>query len=270
MELSIIIVNYKSKLKLANCLASLQLASPSGAHEILVIDNASGDKLDDLLVNYPLVRLIVSPVNQGMGAGNNIGIDQATGRYILILNPDTVVKPGAIDTLVAYLDAHPKTALVGPKLFYPDGSLQYSCSRWPKFWLPLLRRTFVGRFFPATLNSFLMKDYDHNLAGPVDWLMGSCLLLRREIANSDGSIWRPRFDERYFMYFEDVDLARQVWTRGFEVAYDPLAVVIHDHQRASAQRPWYLAIFLDKLARQHILSWLKYFIKWGNKRVIKL
>ncbi len=266
MELSIVIVNYKSQKKLANCLASLAAAPPASEHEIIVVDNASGDDLSALVAAYPRVRWLNSPANRGMGAGNNLGMAASLGRYILILNPDTVIQPGAIEALAAYLDSHPRTALVGPKLFYPDGSLQYSCSRWPKFWLPFLRRTFLGRFFPGALNDFLMKDYDHQTAGPVDWLMGSCLLMRRELVMADGSVWQPRFDERYFMYFEDVDLAREIWSRGHEVAYEPRAVVIHDHQRASTQRPWYLAIFLDRLARQHILSWLKYFIKWRNKK----
>ena len=269
MDLSIIIVNYKSREKLSNCLVSLEAANLRLSREILVIDNNSGDDLTELASSYSTVRLIVSSVNQGMGGGNNIGIEQAQGKYILILNPDTVVQPGAIETLVVYLESHPEVAMVGPKLLYPNGSLQYSCSSWPRFWMPVLRRTFLGRFFPATLRSFMMKDYDHSTPRTVDWLMGSCLLFRRELPVT-GGVFQPRFDERYFMYFEDTDLARQVWSQGYAVVYVPQAIVIHDHQRASAQHPWYLAIFLDRLARQHILSWLRYFIKWGIKRKIKV
>lgn len=267
MDISIVIVNYKSRAKLLNCLSSLVAPTVGLKREIFIVDNNSGDDLSDLSNNFPEVILINSLVNLGMGGGNNLGIKQAAGEFVLILNPDTVIRPGAIEILVSYLRSHPDVAMVGPKLLYPDGSLQYSCLRSPSFFMPILRRTFFGRYFPVQLDKFVMKDFNHEKVRSVDWLMGSCLLFRREIHCSGNNIFKPAFDERYFMYFEDIDLARQIWSRGYKVVYVPEAVVIHDHQRASAQHPWYLAIFLDKLARQHISSWLKYFTKWGFKRI---
>lgn len=263
MELSIVIVNYKSKGKLILCLNSI-LTSDLGAlrYEIILVDNNSGDDLRDLIEGKENIKLIISPKNIGMGGGNNLGIQAANGQYILILNPDTIIKDRALTTLLDYLKINKEVALVGPKLLYPDGSLQASCSRFPIFFMPLLRRTFIGNYFKNLQNSFIMVDFNHNYIKEVDWLMGSCLMFKKEIVKSDGNIFKPSFDERYFMYFEDIDLCRQVWSQGYKVVYNPEAILIHDHMRQSARHPWYLAIFLDRLSWSHIESWLKYFLKW--------
>ncbi len=270
MDLSIIIVNYKSKAKLINCLESIGRADMGGLrHEIIVVDNASGDNLGDVKNRWPGLKLINSPKNFGMGGGNNLGIEAASAPRVLVLNPDTVIKDKALVILLDYLKNNPSVGLVGPKLLYPDGSLQSSCSRFPRFFMPFLRRTSLGRYFKEARDRFTMNDFDHNSIAPVDWLMGSCLMFSKEIVLPSGQLFRPRFDERYFMYFEDIDLARQFWSKGLEVIYDPEAIVIHDHQRESAKYPWYLALFRDKLAWRHIDSWLKYFWKWGFKASIK-
>jgi GT2 family glycosyltransferase len=266
MDLSIIIVNYRSRDKLMNCLAALRRAEIGGLkYEIIVVDNNSGDDLSEVGRQYPDIRLIMSPVNRGMGAGNNLGVKAAAGEFVFILNPDTAIRGRAITDLLNYLKGRPAVGLVGPKLLYPDGSLQMSCSRFPSFFMPILRRTFLGDYFKASRDSFIMSDFNHNSLRSVDWLMGSCLMFRKEITLPDGQIFAPSFDERYFMYFEDIDLARQFWTRGLQVVYNPEAVVEHDHRRESARHPWYLAIFLDAITWHHIASWLKYFIKWGFK-----
>jgi len=266
MDLSIIIVNYKSKAKLINCLESIFQAEMAGlAYEIIVVDNASGDDLAGIQTRWPDIKIISSPKNLGMGGGNNLGIDAAGAPFVLVLNPDTVIQGQALPILLNYLKNNPEVGMVGPKLLYPDGSLQYSCARFPRFFMPFLRRTFLGQYFKAARDSFTMNDFDHNSIIAVDWLMGSCIMFRQEIRLTGSRIFRPRFDERYFMYFEDIDLARQFRSKGLKVIYNPEAVVIHDHQRQSAKHPWYLALFLDRLAWRHTSSWLKYFIKWGIK-----
>ncbi|MGI5827199.1 MAG: glycosyltransferase family 2 protein [Patescibacteria group bacterium] len=256
MDLSIIIVNYRSKNKLVNCLNSINSADLSGlSYEVLVVDNDSGDDLSDL--KYPWLRIINSGANLGMGKGNNFGIAQSSGAQILISNPDIVFTPDAIKKLYYYLKANPKVGLVGPKLLNPDGSLQYSCVRFPKFYTPLLRRTFVGQFFPGRINHYLMKHADHNQTQVVDWILGACFMVRRSEIKDN-----LLFDERYFMYFEDVDLCRQIRTRGQKVVYFPAAEVTHNHLRQSAQRPWYQSLLKDKIAREHLKSAFRYFIKW--------
>ncbi len=282
MDLSIIIVNYKSKRKLINCLDSISRSDLAGlAHEIIVVENASGDDLSDLvsknanLVSTDIklktdIKLIESPRNLGMGGGNNLGIKAASGEFILILNPDTVLREDAILILINYLRTHSEAGLMGPKLLYPDGSLQLSCLKFPTFFIPVLRRTFLGEYFKKTRDDFTMSDFNHASIKEVDWMMGSCLMFRKKMIAKDGSDFFPRFDERYFMYFEDTDLAREIKSRGYQAIYHPEAVVVHDHARESAKNPWYIAIFKDKLTWTHIASWFKYFIKWGlNPRVKK-
>lgn len=266
MDLSIVIVNYRSRAKLLNCLASLvDDSSPGLSREIIVVENHSGDDLSDLPGRYNDLKLIVSQKNLGMGGGNNLGIDIAMGACVLILNPDTIIRPGTIMTLWRYLQDNPTVGLVAPKLLYSDGSLQYSCSRFPNFFTPILRRTFLGDYFAASRDSFMMMDFNHDEIREVDWLMGSCLMFKKNLPVENGQLFTPRFDERYFMYFEDTDLCRTIWTNGFRVIYNPEAVIIHDHQRESAKHPWYIALFRDRITWIHISSWFKYFKKWGFK-----
>ena len=255
MDISIIIVNYKSKEKLITCLDSIAKSDLAGlSYETIVVENNSTDDLSDL--SYPNLKIIVSPDNLGMGGGNNLGIKNSTGEFILISNPDIVFEPNTISELHKYFKADPSIGLIAPKLINPDGSLQYSCIRFPKIYIPLLRRTSIGHFFPKTLANYSMKGFDHNEIQKVDWLLGACFMVRRS------DIKEKLFDERYFMYFEDVDLCRQIHKRGQSVVYYPTVKVIHNHARQSASLPWYKALFKDRIAREHLKSALRYFYKW--------
>lgn len=266
MDLSIIIVNYRSKDKLRTCLQSiLKEDLDSLKWEIILVENDSGDDLSDIIPYDKEVRLILSKKNLGMGGGNNLGISEAEGEFILVLNPDTALHRGSVKTLYSYIKSNKEVGMIGPKLLYPDGSLQMSCLRFPSFFMPILRRTFLGNYFKNTRDHFTMSDFDHNEIKAVDWLMGSCLMFKKEIELEGGNIFRPMFDERYFMYFEDTDLGRQFKERDLQVIYNPKAIVTHDHARESAKHPWYIALFKDSLSWVHIGSWFKYFAKWSLK-----
>lgn len=266
MDLSIIIVNYKSKEKLENCLQSIYTSDLSFInYEVIVIENDSGDDLGDLKNKYNF-ELIISERNLGMGEGNNLGIKKAKAKYVLVLNPDTVINAKAIKILFSRLSSEDDIGLIGPKLVYPDGSLQYSCSRFPSFFMPILRRTFLGDYFKKSRDAFMMHDFDHQHSSEVDWLMGSCLMFKKSWINEDGNLYQALFDKRYFMYFEDIDLCREIKRNGKQVIYEPSAVIIHDHARESAKHPWYIALFKDKITWIHISSWFKYFLKWSRKK----
>ena len=265
MDLSIIIVNYKSKKKLENCLKSIYTSDLSFIkHEVIVVENNSGDDLSNLKNQYNF-DLIISEHNLGMGEGNNLGIKEARGEYILVLNPDTVINAEAIKILFSRLRVESKIGLIGPKLVYPDGSLQYSCSHFPSFFMPILRRTFLGDYFKKYRDHFMMYDFDHQQSIKVDWLMGSCLMFRKSWFKGDGCLYQPLIDKRYFMYFEDIDRCREIKRNGKQVVYEPKAVIVHNHARESAKHPWYIAIFKDKITWIHISSWFKYFLKWKLK-----
>lgn len=263
MDLSIIIVNYKSKDKLINCLNSIASSDLDNIkYEIIIVDNASGDNLLDINNNFENLNIIYSNKNLGMGAGNNLGISNSRGNYILISNPDIVYKKDTIKNLYQTIENNENYALVGPKLLNPDNSLQYSVAKFPKIYLPFLRRTAIGKLFPKYLNDYFLKSEDYDKIKEVDWLLGACFIVRRHQVFLKSA---KLFDERFFMYFEDIDLCRRIREKNYKVIYYPDAIAVHDHTRASARLIWYKAIFKDKLAREHLKSWFLYFLKWKFK-----
>jgi hypothetical protein len=259
MDLSIIIVNYKTADKTLKCLSAIKAGDMACIeYEKIVVDNFSNDgSMEKIRSRHPEIIIVENKINTGMGSGNNAGVKMAKGEYILILNPDTYLGINAIKTMLDYVKDKPEVGLVGPRLNNHNGTLQDTCMRFPKFYTPLLRRTFLGRFTPKYINEFLMNDFDHREVKEVDWIMGSCLLVRKKLFDELGG-----FDNRFFMYFEDTDLCRRIWQAGYKVVYCPLAEGVHDHGRGSAERRWYIAPFTNSLARAHIISWVKYFWKW--------
>ncbi|MEI7497702.1 MAG: glycosyltransferase family 2 protein [Candidatus Falkowbacteria bacterium] len=263
MDLSIVVVNFNTREKLARCLESIAKSDLSDlATEVIVVDNHSTEYIGEMpQMSGISLALIKNDSNKGMGAGNNVGIKQAIGEFILVLNPDTGLASDAIRHMVIYLKLHDAVGVVGPKLIYPDGSPQASCFHYPNIFLPLLRRTFFGKLAPIQLAHFMMTDSDLRIPQSVDWVMGSCMMFAKKVLDQVGL-----FDERFFMYFEDTDLCRRITCAGFGVVYLPEAVVTHHHGRASAKEHWYVSPFINKMSRIHIASWLKYFWKWRQGR----
>ena len=262
MDLSIIIVNYNTAEKLVRCLDSISRSDLAGIEtEIVIVDNHSTEPLPNIGLPGLRVATVANPANVGMGAGNNVGILRSKGEYVLVLNPDTELAPDAIRRMISHLKLHTAVGVVGPKLLYPDGTLQPSCFRFPGLFLPLLRRTFFGRIARERLDRFMMADCDLSATRNVDWLMGSCLMVPRRVLDRVGL-----FDERFFMYFEDTDLCRRINAAGLAATYLPSAVVTHHHGRASAKERWFLSPFINKMSRIHIASWLKYLWKWRGGR----
>jgi len=247
-----------------NCLKSIEGADFAKLHyEIIVVDNNSDDSIGKILAwQYPSVVFIQNEVNVGMGAGNNVGIRRAKGDYVVVMNPDTICFADTFQILYKYMEEHKKVGVVGPKQLNPDKTVQDSCYRWHSLLTPIYRRTFLGKtkFAQKDTNRFLMRDFDHESECEVDWLLGSFLFLRKEAIFSIGL-----FDERYFLYFEDTDLSRSLWNKNWKVVYYPGARIIHNHNRASAQGAWY-KFFTNKASREHIVSWMKYLLKWRLDR----
>ncbi len=262
MDLSIIIVNYKEPGFLKQCLKGIRQAQPQLTYEVIVVDNASGDRsLPMVREHFPEVILLPQKKNLGFPVGNNVGVRRSRGRYVLLLNPDIAVFKGVLEQLVAYLDEHPDVGIVAPKLLNPDQSVQTSCYRFPTPMVPILRRTPLGRlpFAKKILRHYLMLDWDHNDDRLVGWVLGSCMLVRRTAFEQVGLM-----DERFFMYFEDVDWCRRFWEHGWKVVYRSSTSMVHYHQRMSAESPGLNGVF-QKLTRIHIQSGLKYFRKYFRK-----
>lgn len=263
MKLSIVILNYESAGLVRECIMGINAANIAPSHEIIVVDNNSGDGVGGMLArSFPDVRFIGSSVNGGCAAGNNLGLLAARGEYVLILNPDIAVFPKAIETLVTFLDEHPDTALVAPKLVNPDGTTQLSCFRFPDPLIPILRRTPLGNLSAAQrrLRDYVLAGWDHTDTRTVDWVLGACMLVRMSAVERVGLM-----DERFFLYFEDVDWCRRFWAAGYKVYYHPASRMVHYHRRLSAVNPG-LSGVLSASTRVHIVSGLRYFAKYGFHR----
>jgi GT2 family glycosyltransferase len=261
MKLSIIILNYHSVGLVKQCLRGIVLAKPNLDYEVIVVDNASNDNCREVLArDFSEVVYLQLKFNRGYAVGNNAGLKQARGEYLLILNPDIAILPGSLEQLVKFMDEHPKTGLAGPRLVNPDGSLQYSTYNFPYFWLPLFRRTLLGKlsFINKWLKHYQMLDWDHKNNKTVDWLLGACLIVRAQAMQKVGLL-----DERYFLYVEDTDWCRRFWQTGWEVWYAAEVEIVHYHERLSAQATF--GAFFRRITWIHIASWLKYFLKWGLK-----
>ncbi|MBI2459002.1 MAG: glycosyltransferase family 2 protein [Parcubacteria group bacterium] len=262
MDVSIIIVNYKSKNLTLNCIKSIRQADWSDlTYEIIVVDNYSGDLTSHDLKPLGEIKFIMNGRNIGLGAANNKGIKLAQGKYVVIMNPDTLAGKDVFIKLFNYLEGQPKTGVAGLKQFNLDQTVQDSCFRWPGLMTPLFRRTRLGRTGPGKkdLDRFLYKDYNKDRVRQVDWLLGSFLFCRASALRQIGL-----FDERFFLYLEDTDLCRRFWQGGWQVIYNPDAAIIHNHARQSARIAWY-KFFISSAAWHHLISWFRYLKKWGIK-----
>ena len=234
MDLSVVLVHYKSPDALFECLRTLAPECAPLAHELLVIDNDSQDGTPQALAERaPQVRVIANRENAGYARAVNQGIAASQGAFVLVMNPDCEVQPGAVGALLAYLRGHPRTAIAGPRIQNPDGTLEFSARAFPDHLTFLFNRySLLTRLFPDNRWSrrYLMTDWDHRSSREVDWLSGACLLVRRDAIAQVGGM-----DEAFFMFNEDVDWCRRMKLAGWSNAYVPEAVVMH-HVGASKRR----------------------------------
>jgi len=278
LELSIIILNYKQKGLVKQCVRGILTSQPDLDYEIIVVDNNSNDgclaAVEQLFSDFksvtgtttasfittklPKLITIQSDNNGGFAVGNNLGLAKAQGQYLLVLNPDIAIIPGVLEKMVNFMKQNSRVGVVSPKLINPDGSVQLSCRRFPDWRLPFYKRSVLGKLSwgRAATAKYLMVDFNHTETTAVDWLFGACLMLRRELVEKIGM-----FDQRFFMYFEDLDLCRRAWHAGFYVYYFTAAEVVHYHQRLSAQRAGIFGL-LKPAGRIHLMSGIKYFAKY--------
>ena len=235
MELSVIVLNWNTADETLACLESIYSQVHRHAIEVIVADNASSDRSREVVPQrFPQATLVAHSTNLGFCAGNNRAVAASSGRYVLFLNSDTVVAKGALDSLVNFADANPDVGIVGPKLLNLDGSLQYSCRRFPNLGAGFFRNTPLGRLLPQNrfTTDYLMSDWDHASVRDVDWVSGAALMIRREALEELGG-----FDESFYMYCEDVDLCYRAHQASWRVVYFPDAVIYHIIGRASNKVP---------------------------------
>jgi N-acetylglucosaminyl-diphospho-decaprenol L-rhamnosyltransferase len=243
--LSVIVVSWNTRAQLEACLVSLvaAIAELSGSAEIFVVDNASSDGSDAMVRSqFAGVRLIKNETNLGFARANNQALLQSSGAYVLLLNSDTELMPGAVQNLLAFAAVNPRLGAAGPLLLNSDRSLQPSAQPMltpeREFW----RLSFLDRLLPRA--SYRMEGWDRDTPRPVETLKGACLLLRRVALAEVGLL-----DESYFMYTEEVDLCYRLAQAGWELWWVPQAKVIHHGEASSRQaaHEMYIQLYRSKV-----------------------
>lgn len=265
-RVAIVIVTYNSARDIDRALRSLADPPPATPHEILVVDNASADDtVTRIRASWPGVRLIASPSNLGFAAANNRGIRESSSELVLLLNPDTSVPRGAIDRLVAHLDARPDVAIVGPRIVDGEGRAELSFGSMITPLTELKQKVLVVGNDRGVRPIVSMVDRMTRRTRAVDWVSGACLLIRRADLEAAGLL-----DERFFLYTEDVDLCASVRRRGRTVLFAADVEIQHLRGRsagattAAAYRRSQLAFY----AKHHPawLPWLRAYLKVRGER----
>lgn len=233
-EVSVIIVSWNVQELLRACLESLfaQELNKSSLFEVIVVDSGSKDDSVKMIhKDFPEVNLVARTDNVGFPKGNNIGINLAKGDYLLLLNPDAEIIGNAVNSMAKFLKDHPDVGIVGPRLINPDGTNQSSRRRFPSLITAIFESTWSEAWAPdSILSHYYMTDAPDNEQADVDWLVGACLMTRREAIDDVGLL-----DEEYFMYSEELDWCRRFKDAGWRVVYFPNAQVKHHVGKSSEQ-----------------------------------
>lgn len=263
-KVSAVMLNYNSKYFPKMCVEAFHRGEMDFDFEFIAVDNASTDPISlgylEKADEKGLVKLIKSDRNLGFGGGNNLGVKNARGEYILILNPDVFVNEDTVQKMVDYMGKNPEIGVLGPKQVYPDGVVQDSCRRDMRFRDLVFKRTFLGKIpgLRKKVSAYTMEDFDHSETREVDLLVGSCFLIPREVYEQVGG-----FDERYFLFMEDFDLCKEIRQLGKKVVYYPETEVTHNHKRLSGGST--LGLLGKKVFWIHVSSAAKYFWKWRKQ-----
>jgi GT2 family glycosyltransferase len=241
--LSIIIVNYNSRSVLLDCLASLLQSEYCFHYEVFVIDNASSESISDLEENYPSFRFIFNKENLGFAAANNMGIKLAKGKFILLLNPDTIVNKDSFEPMMNYLGDNPDTGIVGCKIFNAEGAIERSTHSFPSLLKEFVHAnefvkalmsydSFLGSLFRKKSSMKAFDSYwDHDSKREVDHVTGACMMLKREAIEKAGLL-----DEAFFLYNEEVEWSLRIKKAGFKSVFLPDSNIIHLFGHSTGQK----------------------------------
>lgn len=225
MKLSIVIICWNDWKVIESCLRSIFESTTKTQFEVIVSDNGSTDgSVERIRVQFPAVRVVENNANLGFAKGNNAGIREASGEYILILNPDTIVHAGSLDRWIEFADHHPEAGAFGCRMLNPDGSYQQSGRPFPT-----VRRALIAALGLRPLGrlgkAFLSDKYvgwNGDREREIDWQSGCCILLQGDLLRQMGG-----FDERFFYHYEEVDLCHRVWETGRPIRFTPEVKITH-------------------------------------------
>ncbi|MEK4512988.1 glycosyltransferase family 2 protein [Paenibacillus sp. FSL K6-2524] len=236
MDLSILILNYNTCRLTLDCLQSVFDSRTVFNYEVIVVDNASSDDSVEVIgKEYPGITLIANRENTGFAKANNQAMEIAKGRYVLLLNSDTIVQPDTLQTMVSYMDEHPDLGASGCKIILPNGSLDKACRRgFPTPSASFYYAFGFSKFFPDNpkFNQYQLGYMDPNETYPIDCLVGAFMMVRRETIQQVGGL-----DETFFMYGEDIDWCYRIKEAGWGIHYHPATYIVHYKGASSRRKP---------------------------------
>lgn len=245
--MAVVVINHNTCDLLRQCLTTVQAAHPC---EVMVVDNASSDGSAEMVrCEYPGVKIQANRENVGYGAAANQAIFDCEAEYVLLLNADVLVRPGALDALSSYLQWHPQAAVAGPRLVNEDGTLQFSCYPLPGTFQWLLDNTLSTQLtcLVPFLKSHLLRTWPHDRSRTVPSVKGAALAIRRKAFEAIGG-----FDESYFLYFEEFDLFSRLIDAGWQIHFAPVTSVVHIGGASTRQYPNGLLVQLSASLRQFL------------------
>ena len=224
-KINIVIVTYNNKSILKRTLPGIVSEAFTVNAGIIIVDNNSRDGTAQWISRkYKTIRVVALPVNSGFAKANNVGIGMCRSKYVLLLNPDVIVPPQSITKILEWMDRNPSIGIAGPKLLNENGTIQYSCRRFPTLFSYFAEIIRFDNMFPKSRfgRRYLMKDYDHKTPCDVDYICGAVMLIRAEVFAKVGLL-----DEAFFMYAEEAELCWRAFKNNFRVAYWPITTMIH-------------------------------------------
>lgn len=257
-DISVVIVSWNVKDLLIKCLQSVYMLTKELDFEVFVVDNNSKDNTVSMVKDeFPQVNLIANQENLGFGKANNIALKKSRGRYVLLLNPDTELIDNSLWAMVRFMDEHPAADAIGCKLLCSDGSVQYSARHFPSVFTDLMENLYLDAVFPqnAFFNRYKMGFWAHDRMREIDVPYGACLLARRTTLEKTGY-----FDERFFMYYDEIDLCRRIKKARGRIYFVPDIKVIHHGNQSYIQA----VLRCDQSrCRSKLLFFEKYYGKFG-------
>jgi len=257
-DLTVSIVSHGHKEYIPRCLSSLFQQTTGIDFSVVLVLNTQEEGLERYVEeSFPQVEVMINPRPLGFAENNNQVYRNTSSRYFLLLNPDTILLNNALKDLVTFFDSHSQAAICGPKLLYPDGTLQLSCRFFPTLSTVLLRRTPLRVFFPRSriARDYTLEEWDHGSIREVDWVFGACLMVRRSAVDAVGLL-----DEDLFLFCEDIDWCYRLKKSGWKVFYVPHALVQHDLDDASYNR--FLGHYRIVHYRSMFRYWRKNMLSW--------
>ena len=269
IDISVIIVTWNSSAEIIDCIRSVTAAAKGLNTELIIIDNNSKDDSFALAnkIDFPKLTTVQNSENLGYTKAVNQGINLAKGRYVLLLNPDTVLKESSINEMLNFMESNPTYGACAPLMLNPDGTRQFSVRNFPTYWRMFCEFSLLAYIFPKTklFGSWKAKYMDYNTEQDIEQPMAAAFMIRSDLLDKIGNM-----DERFRMFFNDVDLCKKVYDAGFKIRHLPSSVVIHEHgvsikkDRANMIRIWNddCAKYFEKhFGRGFLLMWLKLNLK---------